>query len=327
MSGLLGLGAAASGLLPIERAEALSFGRNQYKVSKTRLALGTFVAMTAIHSSREEAEHAIGLAFEEIDRLDKILSHYDSTTAVAELNAEGRLAAPPREVQEMVGRSLFYYQQTAGVFDITVKPLIDLYKNCFAQNVEPAEEQIKNVLSRIGSHNIRCEGNSIFMNKGMAITLDGIGKGYIVDRASEVLAGNGVKNHLINAGGDIRTRGVADRGRAWTVAVQDPGKGKKYPDIIRMTDGAVATSGNYEIFYDREKIFHHIVDSRSGHSPQFSTSVTVTADNVMDADAMATAVFVMEPEDGLRFIERQPQTECFVIREDGNIVKSSGWQV
>lgn len=328
MSGLLGLGAVAGTLLPGERSEAFSFGKNEYKVTKTRLALGTFVAMTAIHSSRDEAENAIGLAFEEIDRLNKILSHYESSTAVGELNTTGKLKAPPAEVQELIGRSLYFNQQTAGAFDVTVKPLIDLYKTSFAEKKEPTDSQIKDVLNRVGSQHISFDGKNVVMTKpGMGVTLDGIGKGYIVDRASEVLAANGVKNHLINAGGDIRTQGTAAKGRAWTVAIQDPNKNKKYPDIITMADGAIATSGNYEIFYDREKIFHHIVDSNTGHSPLFSTSVTVIAENVMDADAMATATFVMEPVEGIRFIESQSDCECFLIREDGEFVQSSGWQV
>ena len=328
MSGLLGLGAVATTLLPAENSEASLFGKNEYKVTKTRLAMGTFVAMTAIHPSRDLAENAIGLAFEEIDRLNNVLSHYKKTTPLSELNVEGKLVQPPAEIVEMVGRSLYYHQQTGGAFDITVKPLIDLYQDSFVAGHEPSEQEIQATLLQIGSQHLRFEGNEIIMNRpGMGITLDGIGKGFIVDRASEILAQNGVTNHMINGGGDIRSRGTAAKGRAWTVAIQDPNKSKKYPDIITMQDGAVATSGNYEIFYDREKIFHHIVNSETGHSPQFSSSVTVTADTVMDADAMATAVFVMAPKDGLRFIESQPDCECFLIGEDASIAKSSGWQV
>jgi len=75
------------------------------------------------------------------------------------------------------------------------------------------------------------------------------------------------------------------------VAVQDPSKNKKHPGVITMKDGAIATSGNYEIYYDEEKMFHHIVDSRTGHSRQLTSSATVVAPTVMDADALATSVF------------------------------------
>ena len=165
------------------------------------------------------------------------------------------------------------------------------------------------------------------MKEGMGITLDGIAKGYIVDRAGEVLAAKGIVNHLINAGGDILTNGVAAKGKPWTVAIQDPAKHKQYPDVIQLASGAIATSGNYEVFYDKEKVFHHIVDGRSGISPEISASVTVKADTVMDADALATSVFVMQPTLGINFINSQPDCECLVVGNNGLVAKSKGWKV
>ena len=96
--------------------------------------------------------------------------------------------------------------------------------------------------------------------------------------------------------------------------------------MIRMNSGAIATSGNYEIFYDKEKLLHHIVDSRTGLSPELSASVTVKAGTVMDADALSTSVFVMQPKAGVSFINGQPGCECLVIGNNGNIVKSVGWK-
>ena len=328
LSGLLGLGAASAALLPAEKAEAFLFGNKEFKVTKTRLAMGTFVAMTAIHPSRDEAEQAIGLAFEEIDRLNGMLTHYEERSAIGSFNAAGKLEQAPQEVLELVARSLYYNRETGGAFDITVKPLVDLYKNSFATSHQPTESEIDRTLKLVGSSNIHFQSGSLqFKASDMAITLDGIAKGYIVDKASEVLRANGVKNHLINAGGDIRTSGLAARGKAWTVAVQDPAKTKEYPDIITMKDGAIATSGNYEIYYDKEKLFHHIINSKTGHSPHLSSSVTVVAPTVMDADALATSVFVMEPVAGVQFINSQPDCECFVIGKDGDIRHSTGWQV
>lgn len=324
----MGLGAASAALLPAEKAEAFLFGRKEYKVTKTRLAMGTFVAMTAIHPSRDEAEEAIGLAFEEIDRLNTMLTHYEKTSPIGSLNGGGKLEAAPQEVLELVARSLYYNRETGGAFDITVKPLVDLYKNSLAVDHIPTETEINQTLKLVGSENIHFQSGSLLFGKSeMAITLDGIAKGYIVDRASEVLRAGGVANHLINAGGDIRTSGKAARGKAWTVAIQDPAKTKEYPDIITMQDGAIATSGNYEIYYDKEKLFHHIINSRTGHSPQLASSVTVVAPTVMDADALATSVFVMEPVAGIQFIDRQADCECFVIGKDGDVKHSAGWQV
>jgi len=328
LSGLLGLGVASATVLPAEKAEAFLFNKDEYKVSNTQLAMGTFVAMTAIHPSRDQAEEAMEKAFAEINKLSKMLSHFEAGSPVGTLNTRGRLENAPKEVLDLVARSYYYNHQTGGAFDITVKPLIDLYKDSFAANHSPSEADIKKVLELVGCNRMRVQGQTIeFGGSDMGITLDGIAKGYIVDRASDVLRAHGVTNHLINAGGDIRTSGTAARGKAWTVAVQDPAKSKEYPDIVSMKDGAIATSGNYEIYYDKEKLFHHIIDSNTGHSPQLSTSVTIVAANVMDADALATSVFVMAPEHGVRFIEGQPECECFIIDKDGKFHRSSGWQV
>lgn len=327
LSGLLGLGAASAALLPAEKAEAFLFGPKEYKVSKTRLAMGTFVAMTAIHSSRDEAEQAIGLAFEEMDRLSDLLTHFNDRSAVGTFNRDGKLSEIPVELSELLGRSLYFNKLTGGAFDVTVKPLVDLYKNRFAAGQTPSDIEIDKTLALVGSNKLRFANNTLAFNQDhMGITLDGIAKGYIVDRISDVLRANGVTNHLINAGGDIRTSGSAERGKAWTVAVQDPKKTSHYPDVIQLRDGAIATSGDYEIYYDQEKLFHHIVNSKTGHSPHLLSSVTITAPTVMDADALATSLFVMSADEGLQLINRQTEYECFLIDHQGMVAKSRGWQ-
>ena len=131
---------------------------------------------------------------------------------------------------------------------------------------------------------------------------------------------------LINGGGDIRTRGEKPGKRPWTVAIQDPAKKNHYPDIIHRRDGAVATSGNYEIFYDKEKMFHHIVDPHSGASPLLASSVSVKARTTMDADALSTSVFVMNPEKGLALIKQLPDCDCLIVTRDNNQLRSKGWK-
>ncbi|MFH1243631.1 MAG: FAD:protein FMN transferase [Pseudomonadota bacterium] len=328
LSGLLGLGLATGGIIP-SAAEAVRFNRKLYKVSKTRLAMGTFVSMTLIHPSQDEAEEAMGLAFEEIDRLTRAMSRFDETTAVAQLNREGVLVDVPPEVVHVVATGLDYYRISGRCFDISVKPVVDLFREKFAsgKDIRPAETELNKVLGLVGSDMIELNGRTLrFKKPGMGITLDGIAKGYIVDKASEVLVSRNIKNHLINAGGDIRARGLRQDRKPWVIAIQDPKKEKRYPDIINMSDGAIATSGNYEVYFDREKMFHHIVNPSTGRSPEASTSVSVIADNTMAADALSTSVFVMDPAQGTIFINSLPGCECLVIARDGKKFKSAGWK-
>ena len=327
LSGLLGLGLASARVLPAA-AETVRFDRKKYKVSKTSLAMGTFVSMTLVHSSRDKAEEAMGKAFEEIERLAGLMNRFDETTAISRLNREGSLKDIPLEVAEVVGRALDYYRFSHGIFDVSVKPVVDLFKerSSGGKSNLPSEKELEQVLGLVGANNIELRGRSLrFKNPGMGITLDGIAKGYIVDRASLILVAHNITDHLVNSGGDIRAMGSAQNGKPWTVAIQDP-KGKEcYPDIIQITDGAIATSGDYEVFFDREKIFHHIVDPRSGLSPELTASVSVSADTAMNADALSTTVFLMNPVQGAKFIDSNTGCECLIISKKGKRFTSAGW--
>jgi len=326
LSGLLGLSAAASLALPAEKAEALLFGPKEYKVSSTRLAMGSFLSITAIHSSKDEAENAIGLAWAEIDCLSKLLSRHDSATPVSELNRSGRLRQAPPELIEVVARSLYHHRRSAGAFDITVTPLIDLFKERFAAGQTPSEAEISALLPMVGMEQLKLTAGDISLARsGMGITLDGIAPGYIVDRVSSLLIARGVSNHLINCSGDIRTSGAAAKGKPWTVAIQDPAGNKAYPAVLRMTNGAISTSGSYEIFYDKERMFHHIVNPASGHSPRQTVSVTARAHTVMDADALATGIMVMPPAKGLSLADSQTGSACLIVTAAGVVKKSAKW--
>ena len=329
LSGLLGLGMASAGIALPAVAEAVKFDQKNYKVSKTRLAMGTFVSMTLIHPSRDEAEEAIGRANKEIDRLVRLMNRFDETTVLSQLNNDGYLKDLPPEIAQVIARSLYFHKISQGAFDISVKPLIDIFQEKVGKEKKfsPAKRELEQAMELVDSNKIELNGRSIYLKKpGMGITLDGIGKGYIIDKASEILTGYKIKNFLINAGGDIRTMGRKNDKKPWAIAIQDPQKKKQYPDIIQMTDGAIATSGNYEVYFDREKMFHHIVDPKTGISPELNAGVSVTADTVMDADALSTSVFVMRPTDGTRFIDSIPGSECLIITKSGKILKSSKWK-
>ena len=328
LSGILGVGFTAAAAIPAS-AEAVKFDRKLYKVSETRLAMGTFVSMTLLHTSRDQASEAIGSAFEEIDRLTRDMSRFDQSTAVAQLNREGRLADVPPDMVNVVRRALSHYRISNGAFDISVKPVVDLFKNRFSgkKSSPPTGKEMREALKLVDASKIQLVGNSILLKKsGMGITLDGIAKGYIVDKASEAISEHGIENYLINAGGDIRTSGRRQDGKPWTIAVQDPRKKQRYPDKIKMTDGAIATSGNYEVYFDREKMFHHIVNPHSGFSPNTSNSVSVLAKTAMDADALSNSVFVMRPEKGIRFVNSLPGCECLVVSKGNRKIRSNGWK-
>jgi thiamine biosynthesis lipoprotein len=309
--------------------EACRVDRRTLKVNSARPAMGTLVSVTALHRSQDRIEEAIGRAFDEMDRLIGILSRFESSSAVSLLNRDGRLADVPPEVSRVFSRALSYHGASRGAFDITVQPLVDLFRASLQAEspAEPGVDQVRDALTRVGSQNIAMSRRSIrFERDGMGVTLDGIAKGYIVDAVAAVLERDGVKNYLINAGGDIRASGTKEDKEPWTVAVQDPAKRGDFPDLVHLKNGAVATSGSYEIYFDRERAFHHIVDSGTGRSPSRKASVTVVAPSAMAADALATAAFVMDPGGGVAFIDSLSRCECLIVDTHGCQLKSKRWR-
>jgi len=324
-SGLVGVGALGASVM--QSAFKIFPGDDSSdKLTRVKTAMGTYVSITAVHPSRDLAEEAIWAAFEEIDRVAGILSRHDSRSPVAHLNQSGSLLDTPPELVDVVLGAFKYNRLSHGAFDVTVGPLIELLEANSAHGKTPGDRDVEHTLELVGMDRVELgNGGLIRVGSGMTITLDGIAKGYIVDRASDVLAAHGVTDHLINAGGDIRTRGCSTGKRPWKIAIEDPEKKRHYPDLIRMNDGAVATSGSYEVFYNDDKTLHHIVDPGTARSPHLARSVTTRAATVMEADALSTAVFVMGPEDGLRMIESIRDTECLAISAGDQQHRSSGW--
>jgi thiamine biosynthesis lipoprotein len=323
----------------IEALEAMGFERappeiaadsfpvkgGAHRVCTSRPAMGTLVSIIAIHPSVTRAEEAMGRAFERMDRLVAILNRHDSSSALTSLNVEGRIAGPPPELSYVVSGARRFHDLTRGAFDVTVQPVVDLLRS--GGLPELGEPPIREAMDVVDGAAVRVQPRSIsFAKAGMGITLDGIAKGFVVDRMADDLEQAGIADFLINAGGDIRVRGTREDGSLWRVAVQDPMKEGAFPDLLALGEGAVATSGSYEIYFDGDRTRHHIVSGRQGSSPQESQSVTVVAPSAMEADALATAVFVMGPAPGVAFINRLPGCGCLIIDEAGRPWTSRRWR-
>ena len=325
LTGTLSLGLATFGVpLP---TEAVKFDRTLYKVSKSRLGMGTFINMIGFHPSQGEAEEVMGRAFEEIDRLTSLMTRYQSTSCISHLNNSGSLEGAPSEVMEVLRSSLRYHTISQGAFDITVMPMVDLYQQSFqANNTPPSPQALQETMDRVGSQHLRMTEDSVsFAREGMEVTLDGIAKGYIIDRAMDLLRRQGIQHAMINAGGDIVVHGGKGKGKPWSIGIQDPWNRKRYVDVVTLNSGAIATSGNYEVFFDREKLFHHLILPDKGTPAPSIASVSIQAANCMEADALATTAYVMGPEKGNRFIQQLRGVEGLVINGKGRKFASSGW--
>ena len=304
-------------------------GREGFRLESRRPAMSTLVTVTAIHQSAGFAEDAVGRAYEEMDRLIGIFSRYEETSALSVLNAQGRLDGPPPELTAVVLETLAYHRLSDGAFDPTVAPLVDLFRSCFEGPVarEPSAVEIDAARERTGADGIAASRRRVWLTRdGMALTLDGIAKGYIVDQMAAALERAGIARYLVEAGGDIRTGGLKEDGLPWAVAVRDPAGDGRLPGTLYLSGGAVATSGSYERYYDATRRFHHLVDPVTGSSPHDSVSATVVAPTATAADALATAVMVLGASAGVALVQRFAGCACLVVRSDGTLTHSHGWK-
>lgn len=303
-------------------------------MTETRVLLGTFVTITVAGTTSAQGQEALTLAFAEVQRLEGLLSRYDSASPLSVLNAQGSLKDVPPELHALLVQSVKIHQRTERAFDPTVMPVVDLFKT--HQNIRgrmhipPAELAAAREL--VGMQRVHMQERSVrFERSHMGLSLDGIAKGSIADAASTLLLRLGVTNHLINAGGDIVAHGQKSANQPWTVAVENPQstirRATPYAEVLPLRQGAVATSGSYEIYYDKSREHHHIINPASGSSPILVSSVSVLAPTATEADALATALSVMPPHEAVRFIDSLPQRECCILGGQNLRLVSRHWGV
>lgn len=273
---------------------------SEKKVSSTELAMNTVVSVTAYG---DRADEAVKAAFDEVKRIEKLLSCHIEDSEISKVNKSAHInpVEVSPETAEVLKKALLFCQKTKGAFDISIKPLSDLW-NIKAEKPEvPSDEQIKNTLSFVGYENISLDGNLVsFKKEGVQIDLGGAAKGYCADRVREVLKSFGVKNALIDLGGNIYALGKNEQGGSWRIGLQKPGgKRGEYFSIEELSDKTAVTSGSYERYFEENgKIYHHILDRSTGKPADSGLiSVTVISKNSFEADMLSTAIFVMGAEE------------------------------
>jgi thiamine biosynthesis lipoprotein ApbE len=193
---------------------------------------------------------------------------------------------------------------------------------------ETQQEYINQTLPLIGSDKIMISNDKIQLEPGMSITLDGIAKGYIVDEALQTLKDSGIKNAMIDAGGDIATLGTKPGGEKWVIGLRNPNNKSESIAEFQLTDMAITTSGNYERYFDEDATIGHIMDPHTGRSVYKCSSASIIAENCTEADILSTAIFVHGPEKGIQIVETLPNVETIILGYENpkEITYSSGIQ-
>ena len=293
-----------------------------------QVSMGTTVEITLVAGQEEEARKAAMQGFQEIKRIEQLMSPKATSGDVFRINqSSGRewVSVSP-ETMHVVHKANEISALSEGAFDITVAPLTQLWRTAREKGIPPAAEEVTRVLERVNFREILTspEGKLFLNKKGMAIDLGGIAKGYAVDKAFEVLQSLGYENVIVNAGGDLRVGGRR-LNQPWTIGIQHPGDQEKIMAKVLLSGSAMATSGNYQKFFVYQgKRYGHIFNPRDGFPTEACRSVSVFHRDCMTADALATAVFVLGPEKGYALCHKLEEVSCFLVDQEGKVIFSPG---
>jgi thiamine biosynthesis lipoprotein len=294
-------------------------------VQRSRLVMGTVVEIAAKGDDANRLDRAVTEAFNEMERLEGLMSPHrpQSDVALLSLSPGGMDVSP--ETAEVIELGLGVAAASGGAFDMTLGRLKTLWGIETEAPRVPSASEIREALAGAGPDALRLEGTRVIKtNPDLAVDLGGIAKGYAIDRAIAVLRHAGVESASVNAGGDIRLLGDKE-GRPWRIGIRHPRDPEKLTATLLLEEAAVVTSGDYERFFEAEGIrYHHLFDPRSGAPAALSRSVTVVAKTAILADALATAAFVLGPEAGLKLLEDTPQVEGLIVGADGAAVLTTG---
>ncbi len=296
--------------------------------SQTRSLMDTTVTIAVVNYNETYALNVVDRAFEKIEYVDDVMNNYDNKSELSMLNNEGSVHNADPDLVYVIKRSKYYSEKSQGAFDISIQPILDLWASKYSPGgsyQDPTPDEINETLELVNYSAISIENNNISLKDGMKITLGGIAKGYAVDSAIESLLNDGIVAGFVNAGGDGRYIGTKPDGTPWRVGLQNPDKNEDAVTIMNIKNRAVATSGNYERYFNDTTKRSHIADPRTGYSSGNLISSTVIANSAMDADAFATAVFILGENEGLDMIENTDNIECLIITTDKRIVRSTGF--
>lgn len=291
---------------------------------QSRNAMGTVFRICLYDDDHTHALACFESAFDEIERLEETLSKFRSSSEVSRINrlAGQREVTTDGEVFGLLEKALSYSRMTDGAFDITVGPLMRAWGFVRGEGRLPTEEELLTAREKTGYEKIRLDVSSrtvSFEIPEMEIDLGAIGKGYAVDRVTEILSEAGIETALIDAGSStIFALGAPPASAGWKVRVPNPMDRAKPISTLTLRDQSISTSGDYERFFEiNGKKQCHIIDPRSGHPVQGIVQASLVAPNATMSDALSSAIFVMGAEAGSKVVDNLKTAQAVWLLSGG----------
>jgi thiamine biosynthesis lipoprotein len=292
------------------------------RVSETHVLMGTLVNISVYSNDVSSGREAIRKTIAEMTRLIKLFDHRYESGSLAQLNRTGSLTGAPGELTEILQKSQALSQLTDGAFDVSVKPLVDAYRQGIVD--------VSGLVHLVDFSKVLLDGDTIsFSQPGMSLTLDGIAKGRVVDSGVALLRSLGYENVLVEAGGDLMASNSGADAEPWKIGIQHPRSSGKPNTFLSFSvaNMAVATSGDYQNSFALDFSSYHIIDPRVGKSPKELSSATVIAATATQADALSTTLMVMGIRAGMELIQKLPGVEALLVDKQLRIYPSNGFPI
>ena len=295
----------------------------QESLSSELYAMDTVMSLTAYGAHAKEALEA---AETEISRLDKLLSISSESSDIYQVNQNGS-GELSEDTRELLASALEYFQETDGVFDCTIEPIMEAWGFTTHDYRVPDSSELSGLLPLVDASAVSLNGDQVNLPSGVRLDLGGIAKGFTSSRVMDIFAQNGVTSGIISLGGNVQTLGRKPDGSLWRVGIQDPGDLNSMFAVVKVADEAVITSGAYQRYFEQDEVrYHHIIDPRTGYPADSGlTSVTIISPDGTLADALSTSLFIMGPEKAAAFWQQhKDKFDAIMMTDDGTVLVTSG---
>lgn len=301
-----------------------SFKVKVIETDRAQIVMSTVAEIKIKNENKDIANKAINAAFEEIKRIERLFSTYDSSSVVWKINhsKKGKIILSD-EFFDFIVKCDSMWRLTKGAFDPALGSLTTAWGFDSGSPFVPSQKKIKVSLLKSGWKNVRLFNREILKKENVLLDFGAIAKGYAADKAIKILKSYGIKNALINLGGQVEAIGGN-----WIVGIEHPRIHNLLLTKLKVKNYSVSTSGDYEkFFYENGERYCHIFDPRTGYPAYSCRSVTVINKNGMFADALSTGCFVLGPIDALKLMNSLPGTEGLIIDSSGNQFMSDGFKM
>jgi FAD:protein FMN transferase len=295
-------------------------GQSMPFVHKKRYSMGTVFEIVAYNDSLRRASSAIDQALDEVVRLDKVMSNFKPESDLSRMNREAhfQVVRIPGDLYKVIETSLAYSRLSDGAFDVSVGPLVDLWKAALAGGATPSGAELARALTCVGYEKIvlMAPDQIELRSNCMHLDLGAVGKGYAVDRAIEILHSNGIERAYIDAGGStIYGMGAPPDEDGWLVHLRDPSN--RLDPQVKLMSNSVSTSEQTSASTLEGDAPGHIVDPASGKPLRTRYTVSVTAKSATDSDALSTTLLLLGPEKGVALVARLKDISAIWVSVDG----------